>query len=266
MVNASPPGCNVRQSHHVTEQGRWERAIRPIHPLTSGLMTRLEKSSWVHLDQGDDLLVAVPVGSCEQHGQHLPLVTDTIVAEALVDGLVTARADVVVAPSVAYGASGEHAGFPGTLSIGTEALTTVLVELARSADAFAGVVFVNGHGGNAEALGRAAATLEGEGRRVLTWSPAVRSGDAHAGRTETSLMLALAPARVALERSTAGNLRPIGELMPRLRQGGVKAVSPSGVLGDPAGATAEEGRRVLDELVGELVAAVRARFGAAAPP
>lgn len=228
-------------------------------------MTRLSDCAWPDLGRAKDLLVAVPVGSCEQHGPHLPLVTDTVVAEALVAGLVAARADVVAAPTVAYGASGEHAGFAGTLSIGGEALRIVLVELGRSADEFRGVVFVNGHGGNAMALGGAVVTLAREGRRVLAWSPAVPGGDAHAGRTETSLMLALAPASVAIERTTAGDRRPIGELMPLLRRGGVKAVSPSGVLGDPAGASAEEGHQLLGQLVDQLVAAVAARFGAPAP-
>ena len=104
---------------------------------------------------------------------------------------------MVVAPAVAYGASGEHAGFPGTLSIGHEALERVLVELVRSADAFAGVVLVNGHGGNVPALQRAVATGEDEGRRVLGWSWSLPGADAHAGRTETSLLLALAPDRSA---------------------------------------------------------------------
>ena len=227
-------------------------------------MTRLADCAWPDLGRAGDLLVAIPVGSCEQHGPHLPLATDAVIAEALVDGLVAARADVVAAPCVAYGASGEHAGFPGTLSIGGDALRTVLVELARSADEFAGVVFVNGHGGNAMAIGGAVITLAREGRRVLAWSPTVKGGDAHAGRTETSLLLALVPGKVAVERAIPGDARPISDLMPLLRHGGVKAVSPSGVLGDPSGATAEEGRLLLDELVGQLVAAVVARFGGTA--
>ena len=66
-------------------------------------------------------------------------------------------------------------------------------------------------------------------------------GDAHAGRTETSLMLALAPSEVLLDRAAAGDTRPIAELLPELRAHGVREVSPNGVLGDPAGASAEEG-------------------------
>src|SRR5829696_8104302 len=115
--------------------------------------------TWPELGEGATgaagRLLAVPLGSCEQHGPHLPLATDTLVAGALAFRLAAQRTDVVVAPAMPFGASGEHAGFPGTLSIGTDALESVLVELGRSADQFAGVVFVNGHGGNVDALSRA---------------------------------------------------------------------------------------------------------------
>ena len=74
--------------------------------------------SWPDLDPQRGLLLAVPLGSCEQHGPHLPLDTDTRIAVALADRLAARHAQVVVAPAVAFGSSGEHAGFPGTLSIG----------------------------------------------------------------------------------------------------------------------------------------------------
>jgi len=205
-------------------------------------------------------LVAIPLGSCEQHGPHLPLDTDTRIAVALADALAATRPGVVVAPPVSYGASGEHAGFDGTLSIGLDALTSVLVELVRSADAFAGVVLVNGHGGNAEAVQRAVATATQEGRQVLAWSPtAAASGpatDAHAGRTETSVLLALAPSTVRIELAQPGATAPLSELLPALRTEGVRAVAPNGVLGDPAGASATEGAEVLRCLSEDLVAAV----------
>ena len=152
-------------------------------------------------------LLVVPLGSTEQHGPHLPLSTDTDVAVALPARLAADRDDVVVAPAVPYGSSGEHAGFAGTLSIGAAALELVVLELVRSADAFAGVVLVSGHGGNAAPVAAAVRTLRDEGRRVLAWSPRVEGGDAHAGRTETSLLLALSPAsvrRLVPRRATPG--------------------------------------------------------------
>jgi creatinine amidohydrolase len=214
---------------------------------------KLGARTWREVRAAGRAVLAVPLGSCEQHGPHLPLDTDTRIAVALADRLAAARDGVLVAPAVAYGSSGEHAGFEGTLSIGQHALELVVVELVRSADAFAGVVLVNGHGGNAAPLARAVAVLTREGRRVLSWAPTVEGGDAHAGRTETSALLALAPSIVRIECAEAGVTAPMTELMTALQTIGVAAVTPNGVLGDPAEATADEGRSLLDGLAADLV-------------
>ena len=132
----------------------------------------------------------------------------------------------------------------------------MLVELVRSADWSSGVVLVNGHGGNVEPVRRAVSRLTAEHRRVLSWWPRVSGGDAHAGRTETSLMLALAPELVRTERAEPGRTEHITDLLDELRAGGVRAVSRNGVLGDPLGATASHGRSLLTRLVIDLVAAV----------
>ena len=219
----------------------------------------LAETTWIDAANGDPPpVVAVPVGSCEQHGPHLPLATDAIIAEALAAELAQRRPGVVVGPTLTITASGEHAGFAGTLSIGTAAMSQVVVELIRSADWAAGVVLVNGHGGNADAVDRAVATLATEGRDVLSWWPDVPGGDAHAGRTETSLMLALRPELVRTDRLAPGATAPLAELVPRLRAEGVRAVSPNGVLGNPAGAGASEGRELLATLAGQLEVAVDA--------
>lgn len=197
-------------------------------------------------------VLAVPLGATEQHGPHLPLSTDTDVALALARSVPGA----VVAPALAYGSSGEHAGFPGTLSIGQAALEHVLVELVRSAtDTFARVLLLNGHGGNAEPVRRAVALLRQEGRDVRAWGPRW-DGDAHAGRTETSVLLALG--RPVGAQRPVGATRPMGELLPVLRAEGVRAVSPNGVLGDATGASAAEGQALLDAAAAELRAFVAA--------
>jgi mycofactocin system creatininase family protein len=202
-----------------------------------------------------DQVLAVPVGSTEQHGPHLPLSTDTDIALALASGLARRRADVVVAPSMPYGASGEHAGFAGTLSIGHEALELLLVELVRSAtDTFEHVVLVNGHGGNAPSLAAACSRLRDESRDVLVWSPRW-GGDAHAGRTETSVMLALDPLRVGASRE-AGATAGLRELLPQLRRAGLRSVTSNGILGDPGGASADEGLALLDQALDDLEATV----------
>ena len=203
----------------------------------------------------------VPLGSPEQHGPHLPLDTDTRIAAAIATAAAD-RDDVLVAPALPYGASGEHAGFPGTVSIGTEALHLVLVELVRSlGPEVRHTVFVNGHGGNHEAVSSAVELLRSEGHHVEAWWPEVPGGDAHAGETETSLLLAIAPEVVRDELAEAGATAPLAERMPELRRGGLVAVSPNGVLGEPSGASAERGRATLTALVADLAAVVGTRGG-----
>lgn len=221
----------------------------------------LARAVWPDVRPGGVLLV--PVGSLEQHGPHLPLDTDSVVAEAVAAGLARRLGDdALVAPVLPVGASGEHAGFPGMVSIGTEALTAVLVEVGRSAALWARtVVFVNGHGGNLDAVRAAVPLLREEGRDTR-WTPCgVAGGDAHAGRTETSLMLHLRPEDVRLALAAPGETRPIADLLPALRVGGVRAVSPNGVLGDPRGASAEEGRAILGAMVDEAERRLRTPAG-----
>ena len=223
------------------------------------MSSRLGDITWTDLwNLAPRPIIAIPVGSCEQHGPHLPLDTDTRIATALAEGLVTSfePGDVLIGPALTATSSGEHGGFPGTLSIGAEVVEHMIVELVRSADWSAGVVLVNGHGGNAVPVQRATNTLLGEGRRVLAWWPHIRNGDAHAGESETSMMLALAPALVRMTRAEAGRPEPIVDLIDELRADGVRAVSPNGVLGDPRGATANHGKTLLTRLTIDLVAAV----------
>jgi creatinine amidohydrolase len=228
------------------------------------------------VERGPRRLLVVPVGSLEQHGPHLPLDTDTRIAVAVAQRACAGRAGVALAPAFCVGASGEHADFPGTLSIGTEALTICLIELGRHASLhWPALLLVNGHGGNAAAVEAAAGRLRYEGRAALAWHAGLPEGDAHAGlpegdahaglpegdahaglpegdahagRFETSVMLALAPGEVRLSLAERGDTRPIGQILQALRERGVRAVSGNGVLGDPAGASAAEGERILARL------------------
>jgi len=218
-------------------------------------VNRLEAMAWPEAGQASrsGAVLLLPVGSTEQHGPHLPLTTDTDIAVAIAIGAAERRDQLVVAPALAYGSAGEHQSFSGTLSIGSAATETVLVELGRSAaHDYAHVALVSTHGGNAEPVAAAVARLTGEGKSVSCWSPRW-PGDLHAGRTETSVMLAIAPERVHLDRAEAGDLRALEELLPLLRRHGVRPVSANGVLGDPRGADPAHGRALLALAVDQLV-------------
>jgi creatinine amidohydrolase len=272
-------------------------------PATPEPGLRLAAAHWPDVEAGERRLLVVPLGSLEQHGPHLPLDTDTRIAAAVAEracallaggglaggglaggGLARGgrngggRDGVGLAPAIPVGASGEHADFPGTLSIGHAALAVLLVELGRHASLhWPAMLLVNGHGGNVAAINDALATLRDEGRDCHVWHAGVRPAmlaaagaadgtgtggapavapDAHAGRVETSLMLALAPEDVRLDVAAAGETRPLPEIMAGLRAHGVRQVSPSGVLGDPAGASAAEGEALLGLLAADLAATI----------
>lgn len=220
----------------------------------------LGNAAWPDIDAGS--LVLVPVGSTEQHGPHLPFDTDTAVATSVANAVADAvslrtRRKVLVAPAISYGSSGEHQSFPGTASIGFVALRFLVVELVRSMSTWANsIVLINAHGGNVSALSAAVKQLLEEDR-VVAWSPCLgNGGDLHAGRQETSLMLHLRPQAVRLERSEAGDRRALADILPELKANGVRAVSPSGVLGDPTGASAMEGSRIFQTMVEDVLSRI----------
>lgn len=218
-------------------------------------MTDLGTLTWSDADLlgAHASMLLIPLGATEQHGPHLPLHTDSAIAVAIASVASTRLDNSVVAPVVPYGSSGEHQAFPGSLSIGADVTELLIIELARSATcSFNEVILVSTHGGNDDPVRRAVKRLRSEQRNVRAWAPRW-GGDAHAGRTETSLMLALDPDNVRICDAEAGNVRPLSELIPALRIHGVRSVSPNGVLGDPSGATFEEGQALLASAVDQLI-------------
>lgn len=218
---------------------------------TAGRSVDLGERTWPQID---DPVLLVPVGSCEQHGPHLPLDTDTILATELARRA-AARTGALVGPAIAIAASGEHADFPGTLSIGTDVTTLVLIEIARSAAWASRLIFVNGHGGNVDAIRAAIEVCHHDGRhRVGAWAPDATElgsiappgvdvvGDLHAGWIETSAMLAVRPDVVG----DYASVPPVADATwSALRERGVRSVSASGALGDPSAASAELGAQIM---------------------
>ena len=196
-------------------------------------------------------IVLLTLGSWEQHGPHLPFDTDTIiinsvVTQAMHDSQINAN-EFMIAPTVAISASDEHVGFPGTLSTGTEALAQSVVAICRSASWSLGVCIVNGHGGNTDALARISSALTHEKITHSIWSlPSYDGADMHAGHTETSVMLYVAPDKVQTDRIERGTVGDSSALVAQMRTSGVAGVSDNGVLGDPTTATKEHGYAVMN--------------------
>jgi len=215
----------------------------------------LGDATWPDVEARPRSVLIVPVGATEQHGPHLPLDTDTYLACEIAGRVNAVRPTSWLAPPIAFGASGEHADFPGTLSIGTDVLRDVVVELVRDSSRYwRSLLVVNGHGGNIDALQLAAEVCRHESRHFAAVHLALEGMDAHAGAAETSMMLYLDPDRVRLPLLQRGHIGSAHDLMPQLRTDGVRSVSPSGVLGDPTGATADEGRAWIDALTAKAVA------------
>jgi creatinine amidohydrolase/NitT/TauT family transport system ATP-binding protein len=229
---------------------------------------------------GDHVLVLLPVAAVEQHGPHLPVLTDTIIAEAVVGRVLAARQDdqrVWALPVQAYGKSNEHTGFAGTFGLRAETLASTLKDIARGvhASGLRRMLILNSHGGNPEIIDYVARDLREElGLLCFTAHP-FRFGlsrgiisDAeggygiHGGEAETSLMLAIAPELVQAEHYTP-DLPPVRHFMRQFTlKGGAsfgwltRDLSSSGTIGDPRAATAEKGEAILAAEVNLVVSLI----------
>jgi creatinine amidohydrolase len=214
-----------------------------------------------------------PLGAIEQHGPHLPLSTDSVVATAVAEGAVDRYGDEVDAwllPTLEYTKSNEHAWSPGTVWLSATTLLAVLDDLGRclATTPARRLVFLNGHGGNS-ALAAVANREIRLAHGLMTFlahpgMPADQGGESpaselgmgvHGGTDETSLMLHLAPHLVRMDLAE----RRIPEqlaLNKHVRFGGRVAFGwlsndfgPDGYVGDPTVATAERGAALFEGAV-----------------
>lgn len=222
--------------------------------------------------------VLLLLGATEQHGPHLPLATDRLIADLLasrVEGAI--RESVIVLPPVLIGCSAHHIAFPGTLSVRHSTLIAQVEDVIASVSAagFRTIVVLNAHGGN---VGAATVALEAVGAAhpeltiVLTswWQlagPELREisttgpgGAGHACELETSVLLATRPELVDLAAvpGRSGSLPYEWAESDMLRAGRARVfleqgrVAANGVHGDPSAATAEKGLAILDAVGRQL--------------
>ncbi|SFS80787.1 creatininase family protein [Halostagnicola kamekurae] len=220
---------------------------------------RLETSSWTEVEETAPTTALLPVGSTEQHGPHAPVGTDTIISRAMAEAADReSTADSVVLPALPVGVAPYHGHFPGTLSVSTETLASYVRDILKSLSdsSVERVVFVNGHGGNGGTLGNLAREVADAAEPDLEaflweWMRAVDEHVGHAGELETAVLLYLYPDDVG--DPVAGDALEWDDTV----DGGVvhrftEEFSENGAVGDPTGATAEQGEAVFETAVDAL--------------
>lgn len=247
----------------------------------SGTWARKTAGGIRAVGEHDGSILVVPVGSVEQHGDHLPVGTDSLLVSRVVGEAIEATDDLplLVAPTVWTGHSPHHLPFGGTITLDAGKFLAVLEGIAGSAleNGFDALLFVNGHGGNA-ALVSAATAAVGEvhpacevmgltyfrlaGERIAAIRESDPGGMAHGGEFETSLMYHFHPDLVSEDRLAGTTMdEPYDLAGGDLLAGGPLSVyrpfteySESGAIGDPTLASAEKGEELAAAVCGELAA------------
>lgn len=246
---------------------------------------RLSEMHWPQIEaalrQGTRTVVA-GAGSMEQHGPHLPFQTDTLLGTALAEAVAARLDDVIVGPTIPFGVSEHHMAFPGTITLDKETFKEVVRQYVASLarHGFETVIIVPSHGGNFGPLGELLQETGGRigGARFLPFTDlmafiqpmfAVAAQDqitpqvagAHAGETETSMVLAQRPELVDMNQAEAGYVGDFDEAASRLIfERGMTALTANGILGDARPATAERGERYLDTMADMLADYFRERL------
>jgi len=215
-------------------------------------------------------VAVLPVGSFEQHGAYLPLVTDTVVA-CVIAREVAAAYPVMLLPPITISCSHEHSAWRGTVSIGARTLHQIIEDVAASLrrSGVDGLVLVNGHGGNYVLSNVVQEHTAAHGPTMALfptgrdWAKARADAgmstdgheDMHAGELETSLLLHTTP---ELVRPGSEHADWTANDRPHLLTLGMAAYTTSGVIGRPSLGNAEKGKAALDSLTASFAAHLRA--------
>jgi creatinine amidohydrolase len=242
-------------------------------------MRRLAEVTWEEARElGQERAVAIlPVGAIEAHGPHLPLATDVLIADAMAvaaaEELVDRGRRVVLLPPVCYTAAGFAAGFAGTISVSPATVTATIVDVARSlaSHGFPTLAIANAHldPDHVAALHAAVEMCGDEQIQIIfpditrkPWAPQLteefQSGACHAGRYESSIVMAADPSLVADDRRRGLAPNP-ASLSAAIRAGQKtfeEAGGPAAYFGDPAAASKEEGQSTIQVLGSILVQAI----------
>ncbi len=250
----------------------------------------IEEMTWLQVEQAlaeGKTTVLLACGAVEQHGPHLPIGTDTYLGTAIAERAAVLAGTALVAPTLRPGLSDHHMSFPGSFTLRPETFVAVLTDYCTSlaGHGFERIVVFPSHGGNADMMKAhfpwLARSLADRTEVVLSMrlgDDMLRMGEylaehgvtigragVHAGYSETAMMLAYVPELVRMEHAAPGLTDEAfyaPEQVPRSQMSsflyGIRSQSPSGVLGDPTGAEAEIGERLLQMAAESLVRDVTA--------
>jgi creatinine amidohydrolase len=235
------------------------------------------------LDSGTTTIVAA-AGSMEQHGPHLPFQTDTLLGTVLADAVASRLDHVIVGPTIPFGVSEHHMAFPGTITLDTPTFKAVVRQYVASLakHGFENVVIIPSHGGNFGPLASLFEETGGriDGARFLPYTDLMtfigvmnrkaaednitpQVAGAHAGETETSMVLAEQPGLVLMDKAEEGFVGTFDEAASRtVFEKGMTALTSNGILGDARPATAERGRGYIETLADMLAEFIRERIPA----
>jgi creatinine amidohydrolase len=240
--------------------------------------------SWTEIADLPDkanTVIVLPTGATEQHGPHLPCAVDTLICAGVVGhalAKVPAHIPAFALAPITYGKSEEHLHFPGTMTLKGETLLATMNEIGESVyrAGFRKLLIVNGHGGQPQVMEMAARELRlRHGDFIVipsfTWKMPNVAGQflsetekklaMHAGHAETAIVLALAPETVHMDKAVANYPPPFPSTL--LSTDGRPACAwsardfgPSGIIGDPTKATAEQGHLILESLASSWAKAI----------
>jgi creatinine amidohydrolase len=231
-----------------------------------GVMLDSSRVSWPEIDAASGVIAVLPVGALEQHGPHLPLDTDTVLATGVARRIATEIGGWLL-PAIGYGEAWTAEDWPGTISLTAETLQRTIENIARGVKRIGcvGLVTVNGHFGNRAPIARARLGLpalhldypglEAAAAEFCTSTPA-GDGFYHADEVETSMMLALAPEAVRMDKAVAEYPAFPPEFGRAPMQ--LRTFASSGVFGDPRPATAATGEKIIARVVAESVHRIEA--------
>jgi creatinine amidohydrolase len=245
---------------------------------------RMEEMNWPDIKTAIESgfkTVVIAVGSTEQHGPHLPTMTDARIGEDVAERVARQLGHTLQARTIDVGLSEHHLAFAGTISFKPETLLSILRDYTASLahHGFTRIVFIPLHGGNFATVRQAIeearqahpgidvtgftdiqGLLDLLKRNAADYGISEAAAGGHAGESETSMMMALEGRLVAADRFAPGYLGPFGEAERKLMfEKGMPALSANGILGDPRTASAEKGEVYLERLADFIVSKIGAK-------